>query len=391
MGRRLRRGQLVGVDAVVVAVYALALLATGPAVAVTGPGVTTPPAPAAQPDVPWLQLALAAAALIPLAFRRLAPLPVYLAVLGVSVTAVAFDVLWDPLLPAAFALYTVAVAGTPRRWWQRRLPALSIGALTVAGAIGASRDLGLPWFLSGAGMLLLGFGALLAAWELGRSARLRREYAVRAAQRLARQAAADERLRIARELHDIVTHSMGLIAVKAGVANHVVRSRPEEAHDALRVIERTSRAALDDMRRMLGVLRTPEAEAAQLTPTPGPQALTALAAQTGASLTATGLEDLPEGVGLAVYRIVQEALTNVAKHAGPGARSAVTAEADGREVRIRVTDDGRGVPGDAAYADGHGLTGMRERVALYGGTVTAGPRSGGGFAVHAALPYESAR
>lgn len=150
----------------------------------------------------------------------------------------------------------------------------------------------------------------------------RREYAARSAERLARESVAEERLRIARELHDVVAHSVGLIAVKAGVANHVLRSRPEEAHEALRVIETSSRSALVEMRRLLGVLRT---EPPGLGPLPGLAALPELAERTRLAGVAVDLDvrdagGVPEGVGLSVYRIVQEALTNVVKHAAGRSR-----------------------------------------------------------------------
>ncbi|NUR71779.1 MAG: sensor histidine kinase [Hamadaea sp.] len=374
-----RPARLIAFDGVVVLAYAVVLLATGP----VGPSAARP---ATGPA--WEQFALAGAALLPLVVRRIWPLPVYLVTLTISVVAVLRDHLWDPLLPAAYALYAVTATRTPRSWAERWLAGLSIGVLVGAATLGVAGEPGRDWWRGNAGLLILGFLALLAAAELGRAARQRRLDAVRTAQRIAREAADEERLRIARELHDVVTHSMGLIAVKAGVANHVVRTRPEEAHEALRVIEQTSRNALNDMRRMLGVLRSEE-EPADLAPAPGPEALGDLARRAGAELTAHGLADLPDGVGLAVHRIVQEALTNVAKHAGPHARCAIDVEADHGEVRLSVIDDGTNPPQPGA--NGHGLIGMRERVAMYAGTLTAGPEPGGGFAVRATLRYEAAR
>ncbi|MCP2321544.1 signal transduction histidine kinase [Hamadaea flava] len=376
---RSRAVRLIALDGVVVLAYVVVLLATGP----VGPSAARPATAA-----PWEQFALAGAALAPLAVRRLWPLPVYLVTLAVSVLAVLRDQLWDPLLPAAYALYAVTAARMPRSWWERWLPGLSIGLLLGTAALGVAREPGQDWWRGNAGPLVLGFLALLAAAELGRAAQQRRADAVRTAQRIARQAVDEERLRIARELHDVVTHSMGLIAVKAGVANHVVRTRPEEAHEALRVIEQTSRNALNDMRRMVGVLRSDE-QPADLAPAPGPEALGDLARRAGAELTARGLADLPDGVGLAVHRIVQEALTNVAKHAGPRARCVIAVEADGGEVRLSVVDDGTNPA--PPNAGGHGLIGMRERVAMYGGALAAGPEPGGGFAVRATLRYEAAR
>ncbi|MEV5201337.1 sensor histidine kinase [Streptomyces sp. NPDC053720] len=383
LARRLSRRQRIALDCAFVFVYAAALLLTGSTAA--PPSVTASTAPE-----PWELPVLIAAATAPVAVRRIWPLPVFVLVLVVTAVAVVRDATWDPFLSAAYAMYTVALTLPSHRWWQRWLPGLALAALALAGAAGATHAGDAYWWRGGPGLLLLGLTALLASWQLGRAARQRRAFAVRAAEQLAQRAVAEERLRVARELHDVVTHSMGLIAVKAGVANHVLHVRPQEAHDALRVIERTSRTALNDMRRMLGVLRTPEGERqpVSLGPVPGAVALPELVGQAGAQLTVSGVENLPDGVALAVYRIVQEALTNVAKHAGPEPHCRVVVGANGREVRIDITDDGDGWAPRARTTGGHGIVGMRERVAMYGGTLTAGPRPEGGFAVHASLPYE---
>ncbi|MGW1407711.1 sensor histidine kinase [Streptomyces sp. NPDC002403] len=384
LARRLSRRQHIALDCLFVFVYAAALLLTGSTAA--APSSTAPsPVP-----VPWERLVLIAAATAPVAVRRIWPLPVFVFVLGVTVVAVVRDATWDPFLAAAFAMYTVALTVPSRRWWQRWLPGLALAVLSLAGAAGATHAGDAYWWRGGPGLLLLGFTALLGAWQLGRAARQRRAFAIRAVEQLAQRAVTEERLRVARELHDVVTHSMGLIAVQAGVANHVLHVRPQEAHDALQVIERTSRTALNDMRRMLGVLRTPEGERqpASLGPVPGAAALPDLAGQAGAQLTMRGVENLPDGVALVVYRIVQEALTNVAKHAAPDSRCQVEVVANGRDVRIDITDDGGGRAPLTKTTGGHGIVGMRERVAMYGGTLTTGPRPEGGFAVHASLPYE---
>ncbi|MGW7515551.1 sensor histidine kinase [Streptomyces sp. NPDC054796] len=392
LARWLNRRRLIVVDGVIVSGYTAVLLATGPAETTPGSGPVSGGAP------PWEQLVLMVAATVPLALRRVRPLPVFIAVVLVTALAVARDAMWDPLLPAAFALYTVALTSSLRRWWERWLRALAIALLCVAAALGPVRAEPAYWWAGGPGLLLLGFAALLGAWELGRAVRQRRADAARTAEHLTQRAVTEERLRIARELHDVVTHSMGLIAVKAGVANHVIRTRPEEAYDALRVIETTSREALTDMRRMLGVLRS-ETDGARLPPSalgpaPGPDTLPELAERAGAELSIRGVEELPEGIGLTVHRIVQEALTNVARHAAPGTPCRVVVEGSGREVRIQVTDDGRCPARSAQQSEsggGHGILGMRERVAAYGGTFTAGPRPEGGFAVTATLPYKEAQ
>jgi len=383
LARRLSRRQRTTMDCVLVLGYAAALLLTGPA----GGSSAAPPS---STPVPWERLVLVAAATAPVAVRWIWPVPVFVVVLAVTAVAVAQDQAWDPFLPAAFALYTVAVMARPRRWWRRWLPGLAIAVLSAAGVVAAARAGGTDRWHNGLGLLLLGFVALLGAWELGRAARQRRAFAVRAAEQLAQRAVTEERLRIARELHDVVTHSMGLIAVKAGVANHVLHVRPQEAYDALQVIERTSRTALNDMRRMLGVLRASEGErqVAALGPAPGTDALAELVRQAGARLAMRGVDNLPDAIALAVYRIVQEALTNVAKHTAPATRCRVVVDANGREVRLDIVDDGAGRANPAMTPGGHGIVGMRERVAVHGGTLTAGPCPTGGFAVRAILPYK---
>ncbi|WP_405677897.1 histidine kinase [Streptomyces sp. NBC_01511] len=389
---------VLGRDALMVLGYALLLTATGSPDAPV-PGGTDGTAAGGREVPLWLQLSLMAAATLPVALRRLAPLPVFCWVTGVSAVAVACDALWDPFLPAAFALYAVTVTREGRRWSERWLPGLAILLLTVAALFAPADVADTYWWSAGPGQLLLGFAALLAAGELGRVVRERRALVLRTGQQMAQRAVTEERLRIARELHDVVTHSMGLIVVKASVANHVVRTRPEEAHDALRIIEATGRGALTEMRHMLGVLRsdtTGERLPAALGPAPGPGALPELARRAGAELTAEGLDGLPEGAGLAVHRIVQEALTNVLRHAGPEVPCRVRVTAVDGVLRIEVVNDGPPVeyverhPREARQPGGHGLVGMRERVALYGGTFTAGPRDTGGFAVRATLPYAQA-
>jgi signal transduction histidine kinase len=212
-----------------------------------------------------------------------------------------------------------------------------------------------------------------------------------------RQAVADERLRIARELHDVVAHSMSVIAIQAAVGHHLIDTDPAEARRALGVVETTSRAALTEMRLLLGVLRSPDGDGdvAGRTPTAGLAGLTSLVARVrdaglGVALTVEGsLDDLPAAVDLSAYRLVQEALTNVMKHGGPVATVAVRRTAS--EIDVEVTDDGRagveaGRPETAAHPGGQGLIGMRERVSVFSGEFVAGRRPGGGFRVAARLP-----
>jgi signal transduction histidine kinase len=209
----------------------------------------------------------------------------------------------------------------------------------------------------------------------------------------ARRAVVDERLRIARDLHDVVAHSMSVIAVQAGVGHHVLDTQPEEARRALAAIETTSRAALTEMRRLLGVLRQEGQPRAALSPAPGLGDLPLLLSQVreaGLDVTASVDGQPTDGalpVELTAYRIIQEALTNVLKHGGPTAT--VLVQYTQAEVRLEITDGGRpGTPGRPAPADalGHGLIGMRERVAVFGGQLSAGARPGGGFRVAARLP-----
>ena len=241
--------------------------------------------------------------------------------------------------------------------------------------------------------------ALVVAWLAGDNLRARQErlQAVQArARRLevekeqrAHRAVAEERLRIARELHDVVAHSMSVIAVQAGVANHVIDSRPELARQALATVETTTRSALVEMRRLLGVLRQPDEPSAALAPSPGLADVPRLVAQFAEAglpveVTVSGeAEDVPDGVDLSAYRIVQEGLTNVLRHGGP--KATVTIEHRPGLVRVAVGDDGADRP--PRGEPGHGLIGMRERVAVFGGTLTARPRPGGGFDLDATLPY----
>lgn len=365
--RRLGRRRLIGLDAAAAVLCTLALLLLS--------GDTGVSALLAAP--------FAAATGLPLAVRRLWPVPVFAVVLSASTATLLLGLPWDSYAAAAFALYPVALTRRRRRWIPTPLIGVVSAVVILGGAIVGPGNR----HAEVAGRLLLGLAVLGASWTLARLVRDRRAQAAHSARQLADQAVSDERLRIARELHDVVAHSMSLIAVKAGVAVHVAEARPQEAVDALRVIETTSRGSLAEMRHLLGVLRTGDAD---LTPPPGLAGLTGLAERAAMAGVHVDLDvtagDLPEGVALSAYRIVQEAITNVVKHAAP-ARCRVRVHADGLRLRIDVTDDGPGVrvlPG----GDGHGLVGMRERVMMYGGDFTAGPRPEGGFAVSAAFPYE---
>ncbi|MFC5182509.1 sensor histidine kinase [Actinomadura harenae] len=227
-----------------------------------------------------------------------------------------------------------------------------------------------------------------AAWMVGDTVRERRAHAEALKDQATARAVTDERLRIARELHDVVAHSIGIIAIQAGVGGRVMESQPSEARDALSVIEATSRDTLAGLRGMLGSLR--RAGPAPLAPGPRLADLDRLADAAGRSGVRVGLSragrrrPLPAEIELAAFRIVQESITNVVRHAGTDHCLVAVDYRDG-ELAIAVTDAGRGT---AAGGAGYGITGMRERVTLLGGDFSAGPRPEGGFQVTARLPLK---
>ncbi|MFI8916164.1 sensor histidine kinase [Streptomyces sp. NPDC053513] len=266
----------------------------------------------------------------------------------------------------------------------------ALGALGVQIAAATYTTSGQDVFVSTVVALAL---ALLTAGLLGRSVRERRGHAAELRAAATAEAVAAERLRIARELHDVVAHSIGVIAIQAGVGRRVIDTQPAEARNALATIETTSRETLAGLRRTLGALRGAAADGrpAPRDPAPGLADLERLAASTAdagvrVELRHLGNPDvsLPPEVDLAAYRIVQESLTNVVRHAAaPTCR--VTVERRTDTLLVEIADDGRGTPA-AAPGGGYGLVGMRERAALLGGSLTAGPRPGGGFQVTALLP-----
>ncbi|MFD7256572.1 sensor histidine kinase [Streptomyces sp. NPDC059874] len=393
-GRRLTPAQLIALDCLAAAGYVALLLVLW--------HTRAEPGPDGLPG--WGADVLVAATGLPAAVRRLWPLPVLAVTLLVSLASVGLGAVTDPFLAVAFVLYPVALAGLAQRW----TPFAVAGFIGLGGMIATEpRSPYAYWWLEGPGLMLLGWALIAGSWALGNAVRERRSYAAQAAQELAERAVAEERMRIARELHDVVAHSIGVIAVKAAVANHVVATRPEEAGDALRVIAATSRDALQEMRRLLGILRAEHTGArtdADLRPIPGPAGLAGLvrnATEAGLRVRLDApdpddLDDLPEALGLTLYRVVQEALTNAVKHAAPADCSVVITR-DERHVTIDVSDDGRsdrhggpdrGVATVPAPDGGHGLIGMRERIAVYDGEFSAGPRPGGGFGVFARLPLD---
>ncbi|MFE2752141.1 sensor histidine kinase [Actinosynnema sp. NPDC059335] len=326
----------------------------------------------------WLGVPLAALVGAPLALRRKRPVLTLGVVLAAQNVATLTHVTLEPYSATAFALYMVAAVCAHRV----AVAALvcSVGTAWVAVLVSE------PWPDS-AGLAV--FLALVtgSAWALGRTTQVRRSYEAREAAEAASRALTEERMRIARELHDVVAHSLSLITVKAGVAAHVAPAHPEEAREALEVIERTSRGTLVEMRRLLGVLRSEDARV-ELAPMPGLADLPELvsrASLAGVDVSLSVSGSLPEALGLTVYRIVQESVTNVVKHAAP-ASCEVSVVVGDDSVRVCVVDDGPGERVLAGGGGGHGLIGMRERVAVYGGTFSAGPLAGRGFAVRAEVP-----
>jgi signal transduction histidine kinase len=346
-----------------------------------------------------LGYALALLHTLPLAARRRFPGPV-LALSVASGLAVATLDLPPEVLGVAILVAVYSVAAYGDQWVSLAgLAAAEVGSAAVQLTPGRFQ-----WPTPVTNTLIIG-----AAWLLGYFAHNYRAYAARLEERtteleqareeLARRAVTEERLRLARELHDVVAHAMSVIAVQSGVGAHVADTQPKEAAKALAAIEATSRAALTELRRLLGVLRQESQPQGDLAPVPGLADLDSLLAEVAKAGLAVRLRvegtpsPLPAGVDLSAYRIVQEALTNVVKHAGPARAQVVVVYRD-QDVTVEVTDDGQGVgapTGDGQARVGHGLIGMRERVAAFGGDLEAGPRPGGGFRVAARLPLAAER
>jgi signal transduction histidine kinase len=334
---------------------------------------------------------------VPLAWRRAAPVWAFA---GVGLSAAVFGALDGDVFESAYsfislllAIYSVAANDTPRR------AALCGVAIAVVVGVGFTIDPG----RGGVGDYVFVLGLVGGFWTLGYLLRERglhnvalQERALRAEherEERARAAVAEERARIARELHDVVAHSLSVMLVQTGVVRRRIRGDHPGESELLAEIESTGRGALSEMRRLLGILRTEGVGAAELQPQPGLDTLEPLVdsmreAGLPVALSVEGSSDgVSPGLGLAAYRIVQESLTNALKHAG-GASASVRVAVAEDAVDVSVTDDGRGVD-PASDGLGHGLVGMRERVALYGGRLETGPLDGGGYRVHARLPLEA--
>ena len=344
---------------------------------------------------------LAFGMLAPLIWRRTHPELVFFGVCAVAVLQWLGGV---QLMPGnvglLVALYAISVYGDVR---LSRI-ALGIGGLGVLMATSrywANSD----WKQQVTMMVALG-ALVFGVWAFGERRRTRGLYVAqleeRAAQlerdrdREAKLAVGNERTRIAREIHDVVAHGLSIMIVQADGGLYAADQSPDAAKKALATIGDTGRASLTEMRKMLGLLKQDEQnelDPNQPRPQPGVSSLPELidnVREAGLNVTydVTGEpRDLPALLGLTAYRIVQEGLTNTLKHAGPGARTSVTLDFEREMLTVVVTDDGRGA-GVAPSADpGHGLVGMRQRASVSGGTVSAGPKAGGGYEVIARLPY----
>jgi signal transduction histidine kinase len=351
-------------------------------------GVRTPDA------LSLVLMTLCAAALV---LRRRVPRTV-LALTG-TLSIVEF-VTGDPRAPVAMsaviALYTVAASTDRPTAWR-------IGLLTMSVLTGVAMIAGpLPWYAQENLGIFAWTGMAAAAGDAIRSRRAfvhamreRAERAERTREEEARRRVAEERLRIARDLHDVVAHHIALVNVQAGVAAHVMDKRPDQAKEALAHVREASRSALNELRATVGLLRQSGDPEAPTEPAPGLDRLDELVG----TFRSAGLHvevaradqgtTLPAAVDLAAYRIIQEALTNVQKHAGAEAKAEVSVVHVGPHIEITVLDDGTGEAELPSSGGGHGLLGMRERVTALRGTLTTGPRYGGGFRVHAILPLKA--
>jgi signal transduction histidine kinase len=332
-----------------------------------------------------------------LAWRRRTPFAATLIGFAAGLVAAAAGVSqhepFSPILGVFVGLYSLALYATPRRALIGLGYALGCVYLGIIFAMHYGESYGGTDF---------GFIAvlLLAPWLVGKAMQgrvahidvlaSRAEKAEREREQRATEAAREERARIARELHDVIAHSVSVMVVQAGAAEEVLRRAPERALDPIRAVQETGREALAEMARLLGILRR-DGEELGLAPQPGLADLGALIEQTRLAGLPVELHvegasrPLPLGADLSAYRIVQEALTNARKHAGR-ARATVTVRYGAETLDLEIVDDGSGSTN--GEGGGHGLVGMRERVALFGGELDAGPRRGGGFCVHARLPLD---
>ncbi len=324
----------------------------------------------------------------PLALRRRLPLVAFVAQFaGILVTG--GQNTWVTLLALLIGAYSLAAAG--------RSAAVSMATLIAAGAVVALSfdDIELPvpgWAAPFAILLPFGlFGVTVRALRARAAASAERAEAVRARQEaITRAAVAEERARIARELHDVVSHHVSVMVIQAGAAGKVIDNRPDQARDAIAAIADSGREAMGELRHALGILAPANGgEPDLLRPEPGLDQLEPLIEKVRAAGQPVTVErgpvSLPRGTDVAAYRVVQEGLTNALRYA-PGARTTVIVQPDGDTLVVEVIDDGAG-GGSAPAGARTGLLGLAERLRFHGGTLDAGPRLGGGFRVTARLPY----
>ncbi|MGW4113530.1 sensor histidine kinase [Actinosynnema sp. NPDC004786] len=363
----------------------------GPQHVVVG-GLVAPVPPQRPADAFGAVLVVVVAA-VPLALRRRYPLAVLWVVL--------YATLVTPFDAPRLTFYACVVAAySAAAYSPYRPPALASLAVVVL-AVGVFRDPELPVVPNQYVPVLVLVPLVVAAnglrtWKVrtdeGRAqvSALERERA-----EALRRAVEHERSRIARELHDVVTHHVSVMTIQAGAARKVMAVSPEQAREALLAVEAGGRAAMTELRHVMGLLAAGGPDPADLAPQPGLDQVEALVARvrdTGVPVESRVVgrrRPLPSGVELAAYRVVQEALTNAVKHAAGGA-AAVTVAYGADHLRVEVEDTGGGPGPGAAAGNGHGLIGLRERLAVYGGTLDAGPRPGGGYRVTAAIPLEPA-
>jgi len=341
---------------------------------------------------------------VPLAWRRRAPVAAAVAVCAAGLLELVISRQFLPANVAALIMIYSLAAYAPR-WAERAgLAAGLAGALLAAVRFYYYAFRSPDAVLTTAGSIAV---TVVAAWALGRLRRARRQQVLGLEERARlleverdqemRLAATSERARIARELHDVVAHSLSVVIAQADGGRYAAAADPGAATGALEAIAATGRQALTDMRALLGVLR--EGGGDEYAPQPDVAAIPALVEDVRASGLDVDLivegqpQAMPAGPQLAAYRIVQESLTNVLKHAGPAGRAWVRLHWRADALELSVLDDGRGAGAAVAEHDGHpdgkgqGLRGMHERAVLHGGHLEAGPRPGGGFGVHASLPY----
>jgi signal transduction histidine kinase len=343
----------------------------------------------------WAHSVLLLVSGLVLAVRRRWPTTVFAVVAAASLVYYSAGYPDGPGWVALFvALYTLTAYGDGRR--SLRIVGGSLAVLTVVWLLTADLTPNTE-----AGWVFFRIGTAIMAAVLGESVRMRRVLAAEAHERAdraertreeeARRRADAERLRIAREVHDTVAHAIAIINVQAGVTAHVLDKRPQQARETLVTIEQTSARALRELRATLGVLT--DAADDRRSPAPGlgqVEELAQMAREAGLDVKLevdASPRELPGAVDIAAYRILQESITNVVRHAGPARVTASLTYGPG-DLRIRVIDDGRGAHQPSADGTGRGIVGMRERCELLGGELTAGPRPGGGFEVRARLPVQ---